>query len=154
MKDARTLVNTYGDMIYRICLISLKNHADAEDAVQEVFLKYFTRAPDFNSNEHEKAWLIKVAVNQCKNMMRSQKLIPTDPELLHSHEDTHEQNTVLDALMQIPEKFRIVLTLHYVHGYKINEISKIINKSSSTVKSRLSKGKKLLAEVYRKEYMP
>lgn len=153
MKNARELVNTYGDMLYRICLISLKNHADAEDAVQEVFLKYLTRAPDFHSDEHEKAWLITVAVNQCKNMLRSRKLIPTDPELLHSPESPPEQNAVFDALMQIPEKFRIVLILHYVHGYKIDEIAGIIRKTSSAVKMRLSKGKKLLADIYRKEYL-
>ena len=153
MKDARTLVSTYGDMIYRICLVSLKNHADAEDATQEVFLKYLTRAPDFDSTEHEKAWLITVAVNQCKNMVRSQRLIPTDPELLHPPENAPEQNAILDALMQVPEKFRTVLTLHYVHGYKIDEIAKIISKTSSAVKMRLSKGKKLLADIYRKEYL-
>lgn len=153
MKNARILVDTYGDMIYRICLVYLKNHADAEDALQEVFLKYLTRAPDFESDEHEKAWLIKVALNQCKNMIRGQKSVPTDPQLLHPPENTPEQNGIFDALMQLPEKFRVVLTLRYVHGYKAGEIAKIIRKSTSTVKMRLSEGKKLLADIYRKEYL-
>lgn len=151
MKNARALVNTYGDMIYRICLVALKNHADAEDAVQEVFLKYLTRAPDFDSVEHEKAWLIRVAVNQCRNMARNNRLIPTDPELLSPPGNMPEHNADLEALMQIPEKFRIVLTLRYVHGYRIKEISGMIGISPSAVKMRLTKGKKLLSDIYRKE---
>lgn len=151
MKNARTLVNTYGDMIFRICLIALKNHADAEDALQEVFLKYFTRAPVFKSDEHEKAWLIRVAVNQCRNMVRDKRAVPTEPQLLHPPDNTLEQNAILEALMQLPEKYRIVLTLRCVHGFKIDEIAKMLGISSSTVKTRLSKGKKLLADIYRKE---
>lgn len=151
MKNARELVDAYGDMIYRICLVSLKNHADAEDATQEVFLKYFTRAPDFDSDDREKYWLITVAVNQCKNMQRNHRLIPTDPEVLHPPDNPPEQNAVFDALMQLPIKYRTVLTLRYVYGYKTNEIAEIIKKPSSTVKMRISKGKKLFVDVYRKE---
>jgi len=151
--NARDLVNTYGDMLYRICLVSLRNHADAEDAVQEVFLKYLTRAPDFDSSGHEKAWLITVALNHCRNMLRNQKIIPTDPELLHPPENPPEQNQILDALMQVPEKFREVLILHYLEGYKLKEIAGIIGKSQSAVKMRLVKGRKLLEEIYRKEYL-
>lgn len=154
MKNARELVETYGDMVYQICLVSLKNHADAEDAVQEVFLKHLTHAPDFESREHEKAWLITVALNQCKNMVRNQRLIPTDPELLHPPDEPPGQKAVLEALMQVPEKFRIVLTLHYVYGYKLSEIAKMLGKTTSAIKMRLSKGKKLLADIYRKEYLP
>lgn len=153
MKDPRELVDTYGDMIYQISLVSLKNYADAEDAVQEVLLKYFIRAPDFESNEHEKAWIITVTVNHCRNMVRSRRAIPTDPELLHPPDNATEHNDTLDALMQLPEKFRIVLILHYVYGYKINEIAGMIKKTSSAVKMRLSKGRKLLADIYRKEYL-
>ncbi len=151
--NARNLVNIYGDMLYRICLMSLRNHADAEDAVQEVFLKYLTRAPDFDTSEHEKAWLITVALNQCRNMLRSQRIIPTDPELLHPPENPPEQNQILDALMQVPGKFREVLILYYIEGYKIKEISQIIGKGQSAVKMRLAKGKKLLEQIYRKEYL-
>ena len=151
--NARDLVNTYGDMLYRICLMSLRNHADAEDAVQEVFLKYLTRAPDFDTPEHQKAWLITVALNHCRNLLRSQRIIPTDPEQLHPPENPPEQNQILDALMQVPEKFREVLILHYIEGYKLKEIAGIIGKSTSAVKMRLSKGKKLLEQIYRKEYL-
>ena len=153
MKNARELVDTYGDMIYQISLVSLKNHADAEDAVQEVFLKYFTRAHDLKSDEHEKYWLITVTVNHCKNMIRNRRIIPTDPKLLYPPDTIPEDNAVLDALMKVPEKFRTVLLLHYVYGYKINEIAGMIKKTPSAVKMRLSKGRKLLADIYRKEYL-
>ncbi|MDE5792544.1 MAG: RNA polymerase sigma factor [Oscillospiraceae bacterium] len=153
--QAFELVNQYGDMLYRICLLSLKNHADAEDAVQEVFLKYFTRAPEFNSENHRKAWLITVALNQCKTMHRQKKRsIPTEPELLKISETVSQENhAILDALVQVPEKFRTVLILYYVEGYKIKEIAGLIGKSSSAVKMRLSKGRKLLETIYRKEYL-
>lgn len=154
MKNARELVGAYGDMIYRICLVSLKNHADAEDAVQEVFLKYFTIAPDFSGDEHEKAWLIRVAINLCKNMVRARKAVPTDPELLHPPDNTSEQNDVLDALLELPEKFRTVMLLRYVFGYKIREISGILGTPPSTIKMRISKGKKILEDIYRKESLP
>ncbi|MBD5143179.1 MAG: RNA polymerase sigma factor [Ruminococcus sp.] len=153
--QAFELVNQYGDMLYRICLLSLKNHADAEDAVQEVFLKYFTRAPEFDSENHRKAWLITVALNQCKTIHRQKKRsIPTEPELLKISETISQENhAILDALVQVPEKFRIVLILYYVEGYKIQEIANLIGKSSSAVKMRLSKGRKLLETIYRKEYL-
>ncbi len=151
--NAKDLVHTYGDMLYRICLMSLRNHADAEDAVQEVFLKYLTRAPDFDSPSHEKAWLITVALNHCRNMLRNQRIIPTDPELLHPPENPPEQNQIFDALMQVPEPFREVLILHYIEGYPLKEIAGIIGKSTSAAKMRLSKGKRLLEEIYRKEYL-
>lgn len=152
--DGKTLVNRYGDMLYRICLCSLRNPADAEDAVQEVLLKYITRAPDFDSEEHRKAWLITVAVNQCRSMLRkSSRSIPTDPEELHIPSHTQEDSRVFDALMQVPEKFRMVLVLHYVEGYKVSEIARIIGKSVSAVKMRLSKGRALLEQIYRREYL-
>lgn len=153
--QAFELVNRYGDMLYRICLVSLKNHADAEDAVQEVFLKYLTHTQEFDSESHRKAWLITVALNQCKTMHRQKKhAVPTEPGLLQLSETASSQDhAILDALMQVPKKFRIVLILHYVEGYKIHEISSMMKKSPSAVKMRLSKGRKLLEEIYRKEYL-
>jgi RNA polymerase sigma-70 factor (ECF subfamily) len=130
----------------------LKNSADAEDAVQSVFMKLFMKVPQFESDEHEKAWLIRVATNKCRDMLRYRKRHITEPE---SALDTLVQNTesslILEALMSLPDKFRIVLTLHYIDGYKVEEIAKMIDKSASAVKMRLQKGRKLLEEAYRKE---
>ena len=68
--DIDRIVDTYGNMLFRICLVILCNESDAEDAVQDTFIKYLSKSPTFNDSEHEKAWLITVATNRCKNMRR------------------------------------------------------------------------------------
>jgi len=151
---AREAVGKYGDMLYRICLLMLRNKADAEDAVQETFIRFIHKAPEFTDSEHEKAWLITVANNKCKDMLRYQKRHYTESEdLLESYAITKEESGILDALMELPEKYRIVLSLHYIDEYKVDEISEITGVNASAVKMRLSRGRKLLEEKYRKEYM-
>lgn len=148
----REAVEEYGDILYRTCFLILKHNADAEDAVQETYITYMKKEPAFSDSEHEKAWLITVAANKCRDMLRYRKRHITEPE---SALDTLVQNTesshILEALMSLPDKFRIVLTLHYIDGYKVEEIAKMIEKSASAVKMRLQKGRKLLEEAYRKE---
>ena len=150
----RDAMDTHGDAVFRLCLIMLRNHADAEDAVQETFIKYYQKAPAFTDNEHEKAWLLRVAANKCKDMMRYRMRHSTEPEeLLNTLVQDSDSSHILECLMELPEKFRMVLTLHYVEGFKVEEIAGLIGKTSSAVKMRLSKGRKLLEEKYRKEYM-
>ena len=152
--NVREAVNKYGDILYRLCLVMLKNTADAEDAVQDTFIKYMLSSPSFNDDEHKKAWLITVASNKCRDILRFRKRHVSESEdLLLNYADKTESTGILEALAEIPEKFRIVMTLHYVEGYKVNEIAKIIGKTSSAVKMRLAKGRKLLEEKYRKEYI-
>lgn len=145
-------VGVYGSMLYRVCLVSLGNSADAEDAVQDTFLKYIQKAPAFETGEHEKAWLIRVALNTCKDIIkhrRPQVDIET-VQLSTSEHSVPEQGSgeVMAALMSLPEKFRTVLILHCVEGYSVNETAKIIGKSPSAVKMRLQKGRKLFEEAY------
>ena len=117
---AREAVETYGDMLYRICLVMLKNSADAEDAVQ---VRYRMR----HQTESEEA--------------------------LSNYFIERSDSGIIEALMELPEKYRIVLMLHYVEEYKVDEISKIIDVSASAIKMRLSRGRKMLEEKFRKEYM-
>ncbi len=146
------VVCQYSDMLFRICLIVLGNEADAEDAVQETFLKYLRKAPPFESANHEKAWLIRVAVNQCRDIQRFHMRHPVvDLEEIHHFAPEPENLGILDALMALPEKFRIVMLLYYVEEYRTEEIANMIGKTSSAVKMRLKKGRKLLEEYYRKE---
>lgn len=150
----RDAVESYGDMLYRICLVMLKNTADAEDAVQETFIKYMQHTSGFTDDEHEKAWLITVAANKCRDMLRYRKRHKTESdELLSDIPAQVKSSGILEALMELPEKFRIVLSLYYIDEYKTEEIAKIINRSASAVKMRLKKGRELLEEKYRKEYM-
>ena len=151
---AREAVEKYGDILYRICLLILRNTADAEDAVQETFIKYVTLSPEFADSEHEKAWLITVANNKCRDMLRYRKRHYTESEeLLNAYAVTKEESDILGALMELPEKYRIVLTLFYIEGYKVDELKELVGISASAVKMRLLRGRKLLENKYRKEYM-
>ena len=147
-----SLLQQYGSSLFRICLFMLKNEADAEDAIQETLIKYMQKAPAFTDAEHEKAWLFRVASNTCLDMLRYQKRHPQEELDVARYLPTEPQNTeILEVLLELPEKYRLVLLLHYVEGYRISEIAEIIQKSPSAVKMRLQKGRKLLKTAYGKE---
>ena len=153
-KEIERIMDDYGNTLFRICLIMLGNSHDAEDAVQETLIKYLQKKTDFKDKEHEKSWLIKVASNKCKDMLRFRARHATiDIESICEFMQESSDSGIIEALMTLPEKFRIVLVLYYVEQYKTEEIAKMIGKSSSAVKMRLQKGRRLLKEIYRKEYM-
>lgn len=146
------IMQTYGNMLFRVCLITLGNASDAEDAVQEILIKYLKKAPAFEDAEHEKAWLIRVATNQCRDMLRFRSRHPViNIEEINEFTGETSDSGVLDALMTLPDKFRTVLLLHYVEEYSVREIARIIGKTASAIKMRLQKGRKLLREAYQKE---
>ncbi len=148
------MLGCYGNMLYRLCLVTLGNESDAEDAVQETFMKLLQKAPEFVNQDHEKAWLITVASNKCKDILRFRTRHPLwEPEKEMVSEKKEEDSGILDALMTLPETFRTVLVLYYVEECSIETIAKVIGRTSSAVKMRLQKGRKLLAEAYRKGYM-
>ena len=152
--DAERVIRAYGDTLFRLCLVMLGGEADAEDAVQETVMKYLQRAPSFADGEHEKAWLITVAKNQCRDMLRArQRRRQVSLEELTDEALDETDSGVLEALMALPERFRLVLVLYYVEQYRIEDIARIIQRTPSAVKMRLQKGRKLLGEKYRKEYM-
>ena len=149
-----TVIRTYGNTLYRLCFVILGNESDAEDAVQETLIRYLQKAPQFENSDHEKAWLITVATNQCRDILRFQKRHPQiDSEYLQGLSASSSDSGILDALMTLPEKFRLVLTLYYVEEYPTEDIARIIGRTPSAVKMRLRKGRKLLEEIYRKEYL-
>lgn len=152
--DADRIVLQYGTMLYRICLVMLGNQSDAEDAVQNTFLAYLQKSPPFAGAEHEKAWLIKVATNQCRNMRRFWQAHPqVEFADIQCHLPDAQSSGILEALMQLPERFRIVMILYYVEEYSMQSIAGIIGKTTSAVKMRLQKGRRLLEETYRREYL-
>ena len=149
-----SIVREYGNLLYRLCFVMLGSESDAEDAVQESFIKYLQKAPHFETSEHERAWLITVAANQCKDLLRFRKRHPqTDLEHLRETSTATSDSGIVEALMTLPEKFRLVLTLYYVEEYRVEEIAKIIGRTPSAVKMRLQKGRRLLEETFRKEYL-
>lgn len=152
--ETEHMIQQYGDMLFRISLVMLGNEVDAEDAVQETALRYIQKAPAFNDSEHKKAWLIKVITNQCRDMLRFRANHPQiSIEDLQNCVSNPESSGIVEALMSIPERFKTCMVLYYVEEYRIEEIATIIDRSSSAVKMRLQKGRKLLEAKYRKEYL-
>ena len=145
------VLDKYGNNLYRICLITLKNQADAEDALQDTLVRYLQKAPRFESEEHQKAWLIRVAVNICRDMLRKRRYHQEELENIPVPQADEHQQSALDALLTLPEQFRIPMTLHYVEGYSVAELAKLLSLTQSAVKMRLSKGRILLWEAVGKE---
>ncbi len=153
-EDMERLLRDYGDLLWRTALLLLGSEADAEDAMQEPALRWLLKAPAFESPEHEKAWLLRVLTNLCRDMRRFWTRHPQlSLEELQAAAAEPEDSGILEALAALPEKYRLVLLLHYAEGYTTEEIAGIIGRSASAVKMRLQKGRRLLAEKYRKEYL-
>jgi len=138
-------VKKYSQMLFRICYNILGNKQDAEDALQETFLRYILKAPLFKDSDHEKAWLIKVATNISKNMCRFNNLHAAENlEELRGIGIKDADRDIFELIMSLPSKYKIVLDLYYIEGYKANEIAKIINISPVAVRKRLQYGRRLL----------
>ncbi len=148
------IVHTYGDMLYRLCYVILKNQSDAEDAVQDTVIKYFQKKPSLKDDEHTKAWLITVAKNKCRDLLRyKQRHFHACIDDVREVPEKASDDGIMEVLMTLPGKFSLVLMLYYVEQYRIEEIAKIIGKTPSAVKMRLQKGRKLLKEKYEKEVL-
>jgi len=142
-------VEKYANMIQRICLCSLKNQSDTEDIFQNVFLKYMLHEGIFNDEEHEKAWLIRVTINACKDHLKSlfrHRTIPLEALTEQAAEFPEEHREVLEALLSLSAKYKDVLYLHYYEGYSASEISGILGKKENTIYSLLSRGRGLLKD--------
>jgi RNA polymerase sigma factor, sigma-70 family len=135
-------------MVYRLCFMFLKNTADADDAVQSIFLKIIKHKMTFNNNEHEKAWLIVATRNHCKDILKSWwKSRRVDLAELPDKtywENNERDKEVLEKLLRLPEKYRTVLYLYYIEDYSIKEISKLFNRRESTIQTQLSRGRERL----------
>ncbi len=148
------MVHTYGTMLFRLSLVILRNECDAEDVIQDTAVKYMEKAPDFRDQDHEKAWLIRVTTNGCRDIQRSRMRRNQEEHLAwNSYITDPEECGILEALTTLPEKFRVVLFLYYVEERSMKEIAEVIGRSVSAVKMRLQKGRRLLEEIYRKEYL-
>lgn len=137
--------NQYKDLLYRIAFTYVKNEADAEDILQETFLRYFKKNPVFDNDEHEKRWLIRVSINLCKNHLLSfwqrNRCEITEQSYMDFNE---EEFTLLQETMELPAKQRVIIYLYYYEGYSCKEIAEIIKISESAVKMRLKKGRDIL----------
>lgn len=131
----------YENTLYRTALAVLGDAQEAEDAVQDTFLKYLEKAPAFENSEHEKAWLIRVAVNGCKSRLRSPWRRRSAPLLdTYPAADENERETV-EAVLQLPPKDRAAVHLFYYEGYQTGEIARMTGEPEGTVRSRLSRAR-------------
>ncbi len=149
-QEVTQAIEQYSDMVLRLCTVYLKNSADAEDIFQNVFLKYTLYAKPFESPEHEKAWLIRVTINACKDLLKSflhSRTISMEELTGYAPEVSPEQYAVMEAVWSLPKQYRDVIYLHYYEGYTAPEIAGILKKNPNTVYTHLNKGKQLLKEV-------
>ena len=135
-------------MVYQICLVLLKNIPDAEDAAQTVFRKVMEYEKPFQSPEHEKAWLIVTARNECKNQLRHWwRTQRTDSSVLNTLIwEQPEEEALWERIVSLPEKYRLVLYLFYYQGYTAQETAEILGKNPSTVRTWLVQARKKLKE--------
>ena len=135
--ELKRAIDLYSDTVKRICLIHLKNEADTEDIFQTVFLKYILSPVVFESAEHEKAWIIRVTINACKDLLKSFFRTHTVP-LEDGHEQiasaaSDENKEVLEAVLRLSEKYRRVIYLHFYEGYTAPQIGEMLGKNVNTV---------------------
>lgn len=138
------MVEKYADMVYRIALTRTNNKSDSEDIFQEVFLRITKKMPNFENTEHEKAWVIRVTINCSNNLLTSNWRNKTQELEENIQFETKQRHDIYYEVAKLPIKYRTVIYLFYYEGYKINEISKILNTNESTVKTRLSRAKEKL----------
>ena len=142
----RALAEDYQGMVYRIALNSFKNIQDAEDAVQEVMLKLYLRKESFDSREHARNWLISVTLNHCRSVWRSpwRQRVSLE-ELTVSIPFSHpEDGELFRAVMELPEKHRVILYLFYYEDLSVREIALVLKISETAVTSRLSRARQAL----------
>lgn len=154
-QSVQELFEKYQDNLYIIAFNVCKSVEDAKDVVQDTFIQYYMAKKEFDNEQHIRAWLIRVAINKAKNVngtfWRKNKMYLEDyMETLEF--ETPESEELFETVMQLPEKYRIVIHLFYYEEYTVHEIAGILKLSESNVKVRLSRGRSLLKEKLQEEW--
>lgn len=152
------LVGEYQTMLYRIAFSNMKNRADAEDVVQEAFLRYMKDEKPIQNKEHEKAWLIRTTINICIDILKSSwyretvawdESVPLAAQNIYLPYQVRDDKT-LEAVLKLPVHYRNPIYLFYYEDYSIHEIAGVLNEKEATIKTRLRRGreevKKILTE--------
>lgn len=145
-EKTKKAIEKYADMIYRIALTRCKQIENAEDIFQEVFIKYAQKSPNFQNEEHEKAWLIKVTINLSKNITNSswiKKTTKLDDKITF---ETKEENDIFSIVNELPQNYRTVIYLQYYEGYKTKEISKLMKTKEGTIKTWAYRAREILRQ--------
>lgn len=152
-ESVRRAVTAYSRMLLRLAMTRLPSPADAEDVVQEVFLKLLTARPQFRDAEHEKAWLIRATLHRACDMARSaeRRNLPLEAAEAVPGRELPEPSPVLSAVRALPAKYSAVIHLYYYEGYSIKEISQLLRLPVPTVGTRLSRGRERLRELLKED---
>lgn len=140
----REAVELYGDMVFRLAYSYLKNRADAEDVMQESLLKLYTEQKDFESPDHERHWLIRVAANECRKLLRSpwrRRTGPLDEAGEAAVFDQPAQTELFRQVMSLPPKYRAAVYLYYYEGYSVKETAVLLEAKASTVQTWLMRAR-------------
>ena len=152
-QQAAQILDTYGDTILRYAYSYLHNRSDTEEVLQDTLIQFLKTRPVFESDEHEKAWLLRVAGNLCKNRLKYNSLRQTDElreELIA--EQREDLSFIWDAVQALPVQYREVIHLFYREGYSTREISQILGRKEATIRSDLSRGRGKLKELLKEAY--
>ena len=153
--DIGVLVQKYKNALFAAAFSICKNPQDAEDAVQEAFIKYHSTRKEFESEEHIKAWLLRLAINQARDISRS--FFRRNSVALEDYMETlafqsPEDAGLFETVMGLPEKYRVVLHLFYFEDYSVKEIASILSLTESNVKVRLSRARAMLKEILKEDW--
>lgn len=159
-KDIIDVIQLHSDMVLRLAFSYVKGQASAEDITQNVFVKYMTEDKIFESQEHVKAWLLKVTINECKRHFRyfwnSHRVSSTTEEMEAFSQGISWENTeyemVAEAIMKLPKKYSLQIHLYYYEELSIKEIAKLLNRKENTIMSDLHRARKLLRESLEEYY--
>lgn len=145
--DTGAIVEKYKDPVFSAAFQICRNAADADDVTQDTFLQYHTTDKQFESEQHIRAWLLRVAINKAKNVNKSfwrRANVPLEDYMDTLEFETPESKELFAEVMKLPEKYRITIHLFYYEDYSVKEIAEILHVSESSVKVRLSRGRKML----------
>lgn len=147
-EEVRQIFERYGDDLYRLCYFYMKNVHDASDAVQNTLVKLMEFGGSFESESHKKYWLLKVGVNECRQLHRQwwRKKVTAEESVTDriGQQDISGEHELLDRVLELPEKYRVAIFMHYYEDYTAEEIGNLMGKPASTVRSWLLRGRKLL----------
>lgn len=144
------LMETHGSNVLRVCFLYLRDYALAQDAAQTTFMKVWQALDTLRSGTTEKAWVMRITVNTCRNILKSRdyrlyaRNTPLDQLPEPTAEDPLPDDTVLQAVLSLPDKYREIVVLHYYQALNLTEVAEILQLPPASVRTRLHRARKLL----------
>ncbi|MBR4965627.1 MAG: sigma-70 family RNA polymerase sigma factor [Lachnospiraceae bacterium] len=154
-QPVQELIRKYQNNLFAAAFQICRNQEDAEDVVQETFIQYHTTLKQYESEEHIRAWLLRVAINKAKNVNHSfwhRKKQPLEEYIETLVFESEESGDLFETVLGLPEKYRIVIHLFYYEEYSVQEIAKVLKLSESNVKVRLSRGRQMLKDALKEDW--